>query len=171
MVPGRKAAGMKTEAMTSTTAMSEAPISSMALIVASFGGRFFLTMFRSTFSTTTMASSTTIPIASTMPNRVSRLTEKPSASIPENVPMSATKIAIVQMNVERKLCRNRYTTNITRRTASNSVWTTSSMEIRTKSVVSRAMRYSMPAGSVFFISSIVLRTASETSRALEPACW
>ena len=37
-------------------------------------------MMRSTFSTTTIASSTTMPITSTMPNIVSTLIEKPSAS-------------------------------------------------------------------------------------------
>ena len=47
-------------------------------------------MLRSTFSTTTIASSTTMPIASTSPNRVSRLIEKPSASMPVNVAISAT---------------------------------------------------------------------------------
>ena len=36
-------------------------------------------MMRSTFSTTTIASSTRMPIASTMPNMVSTLIEKPSA--------------------------------------------------------------------------------------------
>ncbi len=38
-------------------------------------------MMRSTFSTTTMASSTRIPMASTMPNMVSTLMEKPKAAI------------------------------------------------------------------------------------------
>ena len=64
-------------------------------------------MLRSTFSTTTMASSTTMPIASTRPNSVSRLIEKPSASMPRKVPISETKIATVQMIVARKLCRKR----------------------------------------------------------------
>ena len=64
-------------------------------------------MLRSTFSTTTIASSTTMPIASTSPNSVSRLIEKPSASMPANVAISATTIATVQMIVVRKLCRNR----------------------------------------------------------------
>ena len=45
-------------------------------------------MLRSTFSTTTIASSTTMPIASTRPNSVSRLIEKPSASMPANVATS-----------------------------------------------------------------------------------
>src|SRR4029453_16606928 len=101
------AAGMNTDAMTRTTAMSEVPISSMALMVASLGGRWDLAIFRSTFSTTTIASSTTMPMASTMPNKVNKLMEKPRASIPANVPISETKIATVQMIVERKLCRNR----------------------------------------------------------------
>ena len=64
-------------------------------------------MMRSTFSTTTMASSTTMPIASTSPNSVSRLIENPSASMPVKVLISATAMATVQMIVVRKLCRNR----------------------------------------------------------------
>ena len=64
-------------------------------------------MLRSTFSTTTIASSTTMPIASTSPNSVIRLIEKPSASMPANVVISDTMIATMQMIVVRKLCRNR----------------------------------------------------------------
>ena len=96
-------------------------------------------MFRSTFSTTTMASSTTMPIASTSPNSVSRLIEKPSASMPAKVLTSATTIATAQMNVVRRLCRNRYTTSTTSSTASISVWITSSIDRRTKSLVSSAI--------------------------------
>ena len=64
-------------------------------------------MFRSTFSTTTIASSTTMPMASTRPKSVSRLIEKPSASMNGKVPSSATTTAIEQMRVARKLCRKR----------------------------------------------------------------
>jgi hypothetical protein len=98
---------MKTEHMTSTTATSELAISPIDLIVASLGGRWCCSMLRSTFSHTTMASSTTMPMASTRPNSVRRLIEKPSASIPVNVAMSAMTIATLQMIVVRKLCRNR----------------------------------------------------------------
>ena len=107
MVPGRKAAGTNTEAITSTTATSELAISPIALIVASFGGRWAWCMIRSTFSVTTIASSTTMPIASTSPNNVIRLIEKPSASMPAIVVISDTKMATVQMIVVRMLCRNR----------------------------------------------------------------
>ena len=52
------------------------PVTSrIALIAASRGGSFSSRMMRSTFSSTTIASSTTMPIASTMPNSVSVLIE------------------------------------------------------------------------------------------------
>ena len=137
VVPGRKAAGMNTEAMTSTTATREPPISPIALIVASLGERWNFAMLRSTFSTTTIASSTTMPIASTRPKSVSRLIEKPRASIPANVLTRATTIATTQMTVVRKLWRKTKTTTTTRMIASISVVFTSSIESRTKSLVSR----------------------------------
>ena len=96
-------------------------------------------MIRSTFSTTTIASSTTMPIASTRPNSVRRLIEKPSASMPAKVVTSATTIATAQMKVVRRLCRKRYTTSTTSIIAMISVWMTSSIEIRTKSLVSSAI--------------------------------
>ena len=52
------------------------PVTSrIALIAASRGRSFSSRMMRSTFSSTTIASSTTMPIASTMPNSVSVLIE------------------------------------------------------------------------------------------------
>ena len=71
----------------------------MALRVASSGERPSSLMMRSTFSTTTIASSTTMPITSTMPNMVSTLMEKPSASSEANVPKSATGTTMVGMMV------------------------------------------------------------------------
>jgi hypothetical protein len=50
-------------------------------------------MLRSTFSTTTIASSTTIPIASTRPKRLSAFIEKPKRCITANVPMIDTGTA------------------------------------------------------------------------------
>ena len=54
---------------------------------------------RSTFSTTTIASSTMMPIASTMPNIVSTLIEKPATSITANVPSSAIGATMAGMSV------------------------------------------------------------------------
>ena len=52
------------------------------------------------------------------------------------VPSSTTGTAIVGIRVARKFCRNRYITRNTSTIASNSVFTTSSMETRTNGVVS-----------------------------------
>ena len=68
-------------------------------------------MLRSTFSTTTMASSTTMPMASTRPNSVSVLIEKPSTGITAKVPISDTGTASSGMIVARQVCRNRNTTS------------------------------------------------------------
>ncbi|MNJ00286.1 hypothetical protein D3C73_1595790 [compost metagenome] len=73
--------------------------SSMALMVASRGGKPSSAMMRSTFSTTTMASSTRMPMASTMPNIVIMLTEKPSTDITANVPNRQTGTTMVGMSV------------------------------------------------------------------------
>ncbi len=117
------------------------PISALVIwsierLVASLGGRPSSVITRSTFSTTTMASSTSRPIASTMPNMVSVLIEKPNAAIRPKVPSSTTGIAMVGISVARKFCRNRYITRKTSTTASISVITTDSIEILTKGVVS-----------------------------------
>ena len=91
-------------------------------------------MLRSTFSTTTMASSTTMPIASTSPNRVSALIEKPNTCMTAKVPITETGTAISGMIEARQVCRNRMTTSTTRATASSSVCTTASIEARTNCV-------------------------------------
>ena len=70
--------------------------SCMALYVASLGVRP-LAMFLSTFSTTTMASSTTIPMANTIPKSDRALIEKPKASNSAKVPMMDTGTAIKGM--------------------------------------------------------------------------
>ena len=73
--PPRNAIGTKTAVSVSTIATIGPVTSRIALTAASRGGRPSSRMIRSTFSSTTMASSTTIPIASTMPNSVSVLME------------------------------------------------------------------------------------------------
>ncbi len=107
VMPPIKATGRNTAQSTSTMATTGPETSCMARMAASLAEHFFSLMIRSTFSSTTMASSTTIPMASTMPNRVSRLMEKPSTSMPAKVPMSDTGTAIQGIRVARKFCRNR----------------------------------------------------------------
>ena len=93
-------------------------------------------MQRSMFSTTTMASSTTMPMASTRPNSVRLLRLKPIAAMTAKVPMMATGTAISGMIVARQFCRNTSTTRATRITASRSVLKTSLTDSRMKGVVS-----------------------------------
>ena len=93
-------------------------------------------MLRSTFSTTTMASSTTMPIASTRPNRLSALIEKPNRCITAKVPMIETGTATSGMIEARQVCRNNTTTTTTRAIAASRVWTTARIEARTNWVVS-----------------------------------
>ena len=77
-MPLMNAAGTNTAHSTSAIAMTGPDTSSIALRVASSGDSP-CSMCRSTFSTTTIASSTTMPIASTRPNSVRLFSEKPSS--------------------------------------------------------------------------------------------
>ena len=64
-------------------------------------------MTRATFSTTTMASSTRRPMASTMPNMVRVLMLKPKAAMTPKVPSSTTGTASEGIRVARKFWRKR----------------------------------------------------------------
>ena len=124
-MPPRKATGTKTEHSTSTIATRARLTWRMARSAATAGDTPSLAMMRSTFSITTIASSTTMPIASTRPNNVSRLIEKPSTCIPKKAPMTETGTASTGMSVARQLCKKTKTTKVTSSMASNSVFTTS----------------------------------------------
>ena len=73
--PPRNAIGTNTAVSVSTIAMIGPVTSRIALIAASRAGSLSSRMCRSTFSSTTIASSTTMPIASTIANSVSVLIE------------------------------------------------------------------------------------------------
>lgn len=89
------AEGMNTAASTTVMATTAPVIWVIAFCVAAFGSRCSSLMMRSTFSITTIASSTTMPIASTIANSVSWLMVKPITYMPKNVPSSATGITRV----------------------------------------------------------------------------
>ena len=72
-------------------------------------------------STTTMASSTTMPIASTRANKVERLTVKPSAAMAANAPMMVTGTVVAGTSVARQSWRKNRMTMRTRMPASNRV--------------------------------------------------
>ena len=135
VIPEMNAQGMKTEESTRPTAITGADTSLIALIVAARGLRP-CSMWCSTDSTTTIASSTTMPIASTNPKRVKLFSEKPITSITANVPTMPTGTAIKGMIADRQFCRNTRTTSATKTTESSSVLNTSLIDSRMNGVVS-----------------------------------
>jgi hypothetical protein len=81
--------------------------------------------WRSTFSTTTIASSTTRPTESTIASRVNRFRVNPNTCIRNTAPISETGIATTGTSTERKLPRKRKITITTINSVSRRVWVTS----------------------------------------------
>ena len=95
-------------------------------------GRNAVAHVASTFSTTTIASSTTMPTARTRPNRDRLLSDMPKAARIANVPTRETGIATTGMMVARQFCRKRNTTPTTRRIATKIVTMTSWIDFEMK---------------------------------------
>ena len=112
-MPGMKAQGTNTAIMTMVVAMIGPRTSARPSRVACFRSVAPSSSLRSTFSTTTMASSTTRATASTSPSSVSWLIEKPKAAMKAKVPISETGTAMQGMRVLRQLCRKTNTTTKT----------------------------------------------------------
>src|ERR1700759_523127 len=119
-MPAINAVGTNTAHNTSAMAITGPVTSSIALRLASRGVIPSASQ-RSTFSTTTIASSTTMPIASTNPNNDRLLSEKPKSAITANVPTSDTGTATIGIIVARQFCKNTSTTMNTSTNASISV--------------------------------------------------
>ncbi len=75
-----------------------------------------------------MASSTTMPMASTRPNSDRLFSEKPNSAMKKKVPISDTGIATIGMTAARQVCRNSTITSTTRRIASTMVERTASTD-------------------------------------------
>ncbi len=127
------AVGTNTATSTSAVAMIGLVTSRIACCAAAIGVNP-RAMLRSTFSTTTIASSTTMPIASTRPNSDSAFSEKPKRCITASVPTSDTGTAASGIIDARQVCRNSTTTSTTSSSASNNVCTTASIDWRTNIV-------------------------------------
>jgi hypothetical protein len=84
----------------------------------------------------TSASSTTMPMASTSPNKVKLLRENPISFMKAKVPTSDTPAPASGRSTDFQSCRNRRTTRATRITASRSVWNISFTDSRMNGVVS-----------------------------------
>ena len=127
VTPLMKAMGRKTMTRVRLIAITAKAISDVPFRAASRGDSPS-SMCRWMFSTTTMASSTTIPMARTRASRVSVLTEKPRAWKAANVPTMETGIAREGMMVARQLRRKRRMTRTTRAKATKIVSSTSATD-------------------------------------------
>ena len=113
--------GMNTASITSTTPMMGPVISSIAFSVASRGESPSSSIIRVAFSTTTIASSTTMAMARIRPNNVRVFIENPISNITASVPISDTGIVRQGMSVARQFCRNRNITSTTSTVVSSNV--------------------------------------------------
>ena len=136
VIPLMNAVGMKTDNSTRTSPTTGPCNSTMAFSALWRGVSFPFWTSRAQSSTTTIASSTTIAMASTRPKSVSVLRENPSSFMTANVAISDTGIAIIGMITARQLWRNISITNITMRVVSTNVTKTSSIDAVTNDVVS-----------------------------------
>ncbi len=123
------------------------------------------------FSITTIASSTTMPVARMIPKSVSVLMEKSITLAKANAPMSETGIVMVGMSVLRQLWRNRNITRTTSAIDSSSVLRTSRIDSSTTWVVLNATWYFRPGGNVADSRWSSARTRRSTSSALALGSW
>ncbi len=119
---------MNTAAMTKVIAMTAPAICSTAFRVAASGSLPSASMMACTASITTMALSTTIPMASTSANSVIRFSVIPNSCMKAKVPTSDTGTAIAGISVERQSPRKMKTTRPTSTNASTSVCSTFSID-------------------------------------------
>ena len=124
----------------------------IASLVARYGDLYPASNLDCTASTTTMASSTTVPMTSTRANSVRMLMLNPAMVMQANVPTSDTMMDMDGMSVLLKSCRKKYTTRMTSSIATMSVSTTLCMDSKRKSLVLNIVTNSTPVGRLSPIS-------------------
>ncbi len=128
-----------------------------------------LPSFACTASTTTIESSTTVPMTSTRAKSVSKLSENPTAYMKANVPMSDTRMAMIGTTIDRQLRKKMNTTITTRMIAMMRVSVTLRMEAFKKSITLVWSSRIIPSGSVWRTSSSTLSICLTISFAFVPA--
>ena len=127
---------MNTEAITKDIAIMAPLISFIAFSVASTGNSLLRDISTFTASITTMASSTTIPIAITRAKSEIILSVMLNANIAMKLPKRDTGTAIIGMTADLQSPKNMNTTMATRMKASNSVCITFSILASRKRLIS-----------------------------------
>ncbi len=169
-IPPMKRTGMKTAASEIVIEMIVKPIS-FAPFSAASKGFSPSSMWRTMFSSTTIASSTTKPThsVSAMSDRLSRL--YPSPYMTAKVPTSDRGSARLGITVAERLRRKRKITSTTRQSVSRSVNLTSSTDSRIETDRSNRTRSLAEAGSCFSKVGRSCRIRSTTSTVLVPGCF
>ncbi len=125
-------------------------------------------MWRVVFSSTTMASSTTKPVATVSAIRLRLLRLNPSRYMMAKVPSSDTTVATAGITVARALRRNSPTTSTTSAMEAISVNSISRSDARMELVLSDATAMWMSCGSCACSSGSRARTPSTVSMMLAP---
>ena len=167
--PVANVSGANTAARVRVIAITAKPISLMPLMAACLRG-MPSSMCRKMFSSTTMASSTTRPIASTMASSVSVLMVNPNAYISANAPISDTGMVTMGMMVARRLLRKKKITSTTSAMASPIALKTDWIERSMNTDVSYATMKRIPAGAASLSLTTSARTALDRSSGLATAC-
>ena len=155
------AIGMKTATMEKVVAATARPISSVPSCDA-LKWSFPISMWRTMFSRTTIASSIRMPIASERPSSDMVLSVKPNAQTAMKLASTEIGRASPVITVERHEFRNRKTTSTVSSAPSMSVRCTFATEFRTFSPASWTTSIVVPGGSVARTSSTATITRSLT---------
>ena len=130
----------------SVVASTARPMSRVASTAATKGFCFFSSMKRTMFSSTTMASSMTMPTASASASSVMMLSVKPIAHISAKVPMMEIGMASAAMIVLRTLPRKMSTTSAAKSAPRTRCSLTASTLVRIDAELSRTTSSSEPGG-------------------------
>ena len=170
MDPGMSNTGRNTAARTRDVATTAPASSAMASSAAPCGSA--PSSIRPAMSSlTTMASSTTMPVASTSPNRIRLLRFDPLSRTTTRLPIRATGTAMPGISASRQRPRNSTSTTSTSTTASRSVAVVRSRLACTVSATSTITCMVRPGGKLLSrrVSSSI--TARLTSKAFAPSLW
>ncbi|MDA0301521.1 MAG: hypothetical protein O2822_03265 [Chloroflexi bacterium] len=161
--------GANTTTSTSVIAIAARPISARPISAAS-NGASPRARCRKMFSSTTMESSTRMPMVSVSPSMLRKLRLNPISSINTKVVSSVVGMDNSTMPAARALWRNSSRMMLVRMIAKTSSSWIPSSDSRTNGVVSCTTTISLVAGSTSRIPGIASRTASVTSVRFEPLC-
>jgi hypothetical protein len=160
--PPVKASGANTAASVIVMATT-GPVISLMPTKAAWGGVRPSSMWRWMFSTTTMASSTTRPIASTIASNERRLIEYPIRNRKKHTPISDSGMVTIGISTERKEPRKSRMMKMTMTTASEMVRNTSRIDALIDSVASYIRVMVMPSGSEAWMAGSSSMTAEAVS--------